>query len=111
MIADRVSTSNVEELQYVCIVAERQDAHILELLGQEVSGPEDRCGFVGPGGIPTTCEAMDEHDTEICVNELAYCGGGLLLLYGVVLSFCYRSQTIIAYCQEIPIGRLFFPAS
>jgi hypothetical protein len=54
---------------------------------------------------------MDEHDTEICVNELAYCGGGLLLLYGVVLSFCYRSQTIIAYCQEIPIGRLFFPAS
>jgi len=111
VIADRVSTSDVEELQYVCIVAERQDAHIFELLGEEISGPEDRCGFVGPGGIATTREAMDEHDTEICVNGLAYCGGMLLLLYGVVLPFCYRFQTIIACCQEVLIGRFFFPAS
>jgi hypothetical protein len=54
---------------------------------------------------------MDEHDTEICVNGLAYCGGMLLLLYGVVLPFCYRFQTIIACCQEVLIGRFFFPAS
>ena len=89
MIADRVSTSNVEELQYVCIVAERQDAHIFQILGEEILGPKDRCGFVSPGGIATTCEAMDEHDTEICVNKVVYCGSRIFLLCGVVLSFCY----------------------
>ena len=93
MVADRVSTSDVKELEYICIVAERQDAHIFQILGEEILGPKDRCGFVGPGGIASTREAMNIHDTEICVDEIAYCGGGLHLLYGVLLSFCYRFHT------------------
>jgi hypothetical protein len=54
---------------------------------------------------------MGEHDAKICVNEVVYCGGRLLLLGGVVLSFGYRFQAIVACREEAFLGWLFFPAS
>jgi len=67
MIAYSVSTDDGEELDYICVVSKGEDAHVLEVIGEEVFGPEDSL-FVRPCSFAVTSETVDKYNTEVGVR-------------------------------------------
>jgi len=67
VVAYGVSTRDVEELDHICVVPKGEDAHVFEVISEEVFWPEDGI-LVRPCAFAITCKAVDKHDTGMDVR-------------------------------------------
>jgi hypothetical protein len=98
MIAYSISAGDIEKLEHVRVVSKGKNSHVLQLFREEIFRPEDRF-FVRPSGFAITREAMDEHDTEMCVRYFP----NAILLIVVMGSYsaisCSPSATVLSPCS------------
>jgi len=67
VIAYSVSARDVKEFDHICVVPKGEDAHVFEVIRQEVFWPENRL-LVRPRGFAVTSEAVDEYNTKVGVR-------------------------------------------
>jgi len=67
VIAYGVSAGDGEKLDNIRVISEGEDAHVLEVIRQEVFWPEDGL-IVCPCGFAVSSEAVNKHDTGMDVR-------------------------------------------